>query len=322
MKTMIEFRDTEENLLNEEQVKYLEEKLIMINQGKKYGQIVFLAGGAGSGKGFAAKNFMESDKFKIRDVDEWKKIFLKIAKETDKYPELKGLDLRNPDDVKKLHVFVDSRDIKNKTLAMLTRDLKPDRLPNIMFDITAKNTKSITKVIPLLTAVGYDTESIHLVWVLSNYKIAVERNAGRDRVVPDDILLQTHEGAANTVYKMATKNSVPRSLLDGGIYVILNNKENTIWQVGKDGKPYVPPGKSGKEGKPIIKDFTYLNIKEPRKPIKSSKEVQAQLYMWIIQNIPKNKETSKIFSKMTTKTNKKVIGKQFGGESTKKRGRK
>ena len=48
---------------------YLEEKLIMYNQGKRYGQIVFLAGGAGSGKGFAIKNFMEGEKFKIRDVD-------------------------------------------------------------------------------------------------------------------------------------------------------------------------------------------------------------------------------------------------------------
>ena len=38
---------------------YLEEKLIMYGQGKRYGQIVFLAGGAGSGKGFAISNFME-----------------------------------------------------------------------------------------------------------------------------------------------------------------------------------------------------------------------------------------------------------------------
>ena len=48
---------------------YLEEKLIMYGQGKRYGQIVFLAGGAGSGKGFAISNFMEKEKFKIRDVD-------------------------------------------------------------------------------------------------------------------------------------------------------------------------------------------------------------------------------------------------------------
>ena len=42
---------------------YLEEKLIMYNQGKRYGQIVFLAGGAGSGKGFAISNFMEKEKY-------------------------------------------------------------------------------------------------------------------------------------------------------------------------------------------------------------------------------------------------------------------
>ena len=36
----------------------LEEKLILYNNGAKYGQVVFLAGGAGSGKGFAISNFM------------------------------------------------------------------------------------------------------------------------------------------------------------------------------------------------------------------------------------------------------------------------
>ncbi len=40
----------------------LDEKLIMLNNGRKDGQIVFLAGGAGSGKGFASKNFMEIEK--------------------------------------------------------------------------------------------------------------------------------------------------------------------------------------------------------------------------------------------------------------------
>ena len=44
---------------------YLEEKLIMYTQGKRYGQIVFLAGGAGSGKGFAIANFMEKEKYII-----------------------------------------------------------------------------------------------------------------------------------------------------------------------------------------------------------------------------------------------------------------
>ena len=62
-----------------EDIMLLTEKLIMFNQGKRYGQIVFMAGGAGSGKGFASKNFMEVDKFKVRDVDEWKKAFMAMS---------------------------------------------------------------------------------------------------------------------------------------------------------------------------------------------------------------------------------------------------
>jgi dephospho-CoA kinase len=57
-------------VINEEQ---LDEKLITYNNRKPYGQIVFLAGGAGSGKGFAGSNFLDSAGFKVRDVDEMKK---------------------------------------------------------------------------------------------------------------------------------------------------------------------------------------------------------------------------------------------------------
>ena len=56
----------------------LEEKLILYNNGAKYGQVVFLAGGAGSGKGFAISNFMQGENFKIRDVDELKIAFQKL----------------------------------------------------------------------------------------------------------------------------------------------------------------------------------------------------------------------------------------------------
>jgi hypothetical protein len=56
----------------------LEDKLILYNNGAKYGQVVFLAGGAGSGKGFAISNFMQGEDFKIRDVDELKIAFQKL----------------------------------------------------------------------------------------------------------------------------------------------------------------------------------------------------------------------------------------------------
>ena len=57
-------------ILTEEQ---LDEKLIVYNQRKPYGQVVFLAGGAGSGKGFSGSHFIDNTAFKVRDVDKMKK---------------------------------------------------------------------------------------------------------------------------------------------------------------------------------------------------------------------------------------------------------
>ena len=167
---------------------YLEEKLILYNQGKKYGQIVFLAGGAGSGKGFAISHFMEKEKFKVRDVDEWKIGYLKLAQIKREYKELRNLQLRNPKDVYKLHMFVKEKGIKDKTLELLLRDSNSSRLPNIMFDITMKDASDITDVLPQLLAAGYDPKNIHLTWVLTNYAVAIANNRMRERVVPEDII--------------------------------------------------------------------------------------------------------------------------------------
>ena len=62
-------------VLTEEQ---LNEKLVVYNNRKPYGQVVFLAGGAGSGKGFAIDNFIDSAGFRVRDVDEMKKAVGKL----------------------------------------------------------------------------------------------------------------------------------------------------------------------------------------------------------------------------------------------------
>ena len=135
-------------------------------------------------------------------------------------------------------------------------------------------------VLPSLIKAGYDTKNIHLTWVLTNYQIAIKNNKSRSRVVPEDILLATHRGAAATVYNLVTK-ALPREV-DGGIYVILNNPENTI---------YIVDPKTGKEyrdikGRPVIKDFKYLNLKEPGKPAKKEIEVKKQLLTWIKDNAP------------------------------------
>ena len=269
---------------------YLEEKLIMYGQGKRYGQIVFLAGGAGSGKGFAISNFMEKEKFKIRDVDEWKKGFLKLAQTRKQFSELKGLQLRNPKDVYKLHMFVKEKGIKDKSLDLLLRDTNSDRLPNIMFDITMKDASDIGDVLPKLIEAGYNPKNIHLTWVLTNYAVAIVNNRNRERVVPEDIMLLSHEGAAKSMYDVI-KGKLPRGL-NGAVRVILNNRENTI--------PYVDPETKKpmktEQGDIIVKDFTYLTFKKEGKSMGPESGIKKQLLGWIASNVPKTKLTKDMVS--------------------------
>jgi len=264
---------------------YLEEKLIMYNQGKRYGQIVFLAGGAGSGKGFSVEGFMEKEKFKVRDVDEWKKAFMKMSDLQGKYPEIQGLNLKKPRDVAKIHAFVKKMDIKDKTLDIMLADANSRHLPNIMFDITMKDTSNIDAVMPKLIKAGYDAKNVHLTWVLTNYAVAIVNNRNRTRVVPEDIMLHSHEGAATSMYDVI-KGKLPRGL-NGGVRVILNNRENTIpWLDPDTGKKMLT-----KQGNIKVKDFTYLTFKKEGKSIGPEMDVKRQLLGWIAANVPQTKLT-------------------------------
>lgn len=309
----------------QEEARFLEEKLLMLNNGQRYGQICFLAGGAGSGKGFASLKFMQSELYKVRDVDEWKKAFMKIADLVDNperlaklkkagskidpeiYKEIRGLNLKNPDHVKKLHAFIERMGIKDNTMKHLLKDMgNKETLPNIMFDITAKDIKSVQKVMPGLLRAGYNPANIHMVWILTDYSIAIKNNAGRARVVPGEIMFQTHDGAANTMFNII-RNKGTKLAVNGSIHVILNNRKNTImWQPGdtaKGGqrltKKSVDNRTTGKyqhdtrdDGSKkvlgVIKDFTYLTVKERGKPNKTNKEIMQQLAQWIVNNIPIN----------------------------------
>lgn len=286
----------------------LVEKQILYNNGKKYGQIVFLAGGAGSGKGFAIQHFMQGSDFKIRDVDELKIAFQKLDalgkfttqdlldkygdKISDKDKELirrelidanvkmGELNLKTPTHVYILHILVRATGAKDKTLDLLLAGAEKGQLPNLIFDSTFKEVEDMTNVLPKLFASGYEPKDIHVSWVLTNYQIAITNNKKRARVVPEDILLATHAGAAQTVYSLVTKAMPPE--VQGGVYVILNNPENTIFIVDpKTNKAY-----KDKKGNPVIKDFKYLTLKEPGKPAKTELDVKKQLLTWIRDNVP------------------------------------
>lgn len=275
---------------------FLTEKQIILNKGAKYGQVVFLAGGAGSGKGFAINHFIEGSKFKVRDVDEWKKAFLKIAVLKNKYPEIRRLDLRKPKDVFKLHMFVKEKGIKDTTLELMLGQAKIGKLPNIIFDVTMKDKKDITEVLPALMAIGYNPRDIHLVWVLTDYYIAVQQNKDpkRGRIVPDDILLKTHEGAASTMWKFIKKGTP--ATLDGSVHVILGGAKHTVFWKDEDGNKLDGSLKS-KYGtdRVVIKDFKYMTLKMPGKNMTAETAIQRELLTWIRENTPKTLKNKGMF---------------------------
>jgi hypothetical protein len=294
-------------VINEEQ---LDEKLITYNNRKPYGQIVFLAGGAGSGKGFAGSNFLDSAGFKVRDVDEMKKqlqVMNRLGKLTvtdilKKYGKkikpkdmeivqkvfntelprggkqtIRNLNLKNADHVATLHFLVKAMGIKDKTLEnMLAASNNPETLPNIMFDITAKDLSDITDVLPLLKNAGYESKNVHLTWVLTNYVTAMENNKNRERMVPEDILLKTHEGASNTVWGLITR-ALPKGM-NGRVDVILNNPQHTVFYTDVDGKTI----------KGAVKGFLSLPVKKAGGGILPEKVWKNKLFDWVKSNAPES----------------------------------
>lgn len=288
----------------------INEKQILYNGGKNYGQIVFLAGGAASGKGFAIANFMQGSQFKVRDVDELKIAFQKLDELNkftltdllDKYKKninqsdmnliqktvidrgysLKDLNLKTPEHVYALHVLIRATGAKDKTLDLLLDGAKLGTLPNIVIDSTFADLNDMKIYIPKFLAAGYKAKDIHVTWVLTNYEIAIKNNKKRDRVVPEDVVLKTHKGAANTVFTLI-RTGFPKEI-DGGIYVILNNPENTMFIVDpKTGEHY-----KDIKGRKVVGNFMYLTIKKPGKSITTDSEIKKQLYSWIQDNVPSN----------------------------------
>ncbi len=296
----------EYDIVSEEQ-EQLDEKLITFSNRAPYGQVVFIAGGAGSGKGFAIENFIDSAGYKVRDVDEMKKQIqklnaigkLSIQQIIDKFGrniapkdmdiikqiqddgyDLKSMNLKNPNHVYALHILVDSMGIKDKTLEnMLAAKSNPETLPNIIFDITAKKITSITEVLPMLHSVGYKPNNIHLVWILTDYDIAIKQNAERSRVVPADIMLDTHIGAGNTVWGMVT-SALPKGM-NGRVDVILNNQQNTVFFIQR-----TTDKKTGQK-KAVVSGFLALPVKKQGGPILPEKLWKDTLYNWIKDNGPK-----------------------------------
>jgi predicted kinase len=196
----------------------------------KFGNVVILAGGAGSGKGFIKDKLIGLEGFNF-DVDELKSLAMRAPKLVQRIKDEFGvnpaeLNLKNPNDVATLHGIVGDAlkldDKKKQNLFSSILTAHPDRKPNIIFDVTLKDLRKLQNVTRQVKDLGYDNEKIHIVWVINDIEIAKQQNAKRSRQVPVEILVNTHRGASMTMNDIVNMGNDLKQYMDGDIIFAFN----------------------------------------------------------------------------------------------------
>jgi hypothetical protein len=263
------------------------EKLITFG-GKAYpnfGNVVIMAGGAGSGKGFVLDNLVGLEG-KVMDVDALKTAAAKsplirkrVKAETGLDIEEIAADLKNPENVGKLHDIIanvlqlDTR--KQKVLMRGILGAAPDRKPNLIFDTTLKDLQKLGNLSRMLTNVGYEKRNIHIVWVVNDIEVAKAQNLTRDRTVPAEILVNTHRGASQTMADIVNMGTTLKRYMDGDIVFAFN-------KIGVDSELKV----SGLDGS-FLKDAKYFYAKKAGKPATPVGKMQKDIVAKISRYVPK-----------------------------------
>ena len=247
------------------------EKLITFDKKvyPKYNNVVVMCGGGGSGKGFVVSNVLGIDA-KVLNVDDIKETLLKFKddnplsikykKEYGKY--LSQVDLRNGDECKDLHKFVEANALAKKQYNKLFRSEyhKKDKT-NLLFDVTLKNYPKLEDISGLCLIGGYKPENVHLVWVLNNYDTAEKQNKMRDRKVPENILKKTHTGCSDTVKKLLDKTD-SLGIVNGDVWIYFGST------LTGDAKLVNSPN-----GGKYLEDFCVVKVKEAGKELEDYDEI-------------------------------------------------
>lgn len=166
---------------------------------KQFNQCIILGGGPGIGKGFIRANYLDVD-YKIFNVDTLKKLYVKMV--DNGIIDDKKYNFKNKSDVGELHKKISDLGWKFKDREkMLNKDnvTNKDRLPNICFDITAKDPKAFEEIFDLVDGLGYE---ITFVWVVGNLDVAIANNEKRSRSVDSDLLRSIHAEVNDFIPKL------------------------------------------------------------------------------------------------------------------------
>jgi hypothetical protein len=261
----------------------------------KAGNIVILAGGAGSGKGFIRSKLLGIEG-KVLDVDAIKSLVLAAPKIKEKAKkefgvDLDKMDLRTPEHVSAMHnIVANTLNIPRKLNAAFFASVlaaNPQSKPNIIFDVTLRDIGKFDSIVSQAKMLGYDAKNIHIVWVVNDVEVAREQNQKRDRVVSADVLTMTHVGSAMTMKTILEMSSGLRSLMDGDI-VLAFNKIDVDSEVVRSGR-----------GGMHVKDANYIFIKRQGKAPLSPTDLGVAVLRKIAEYTPKSESWHDLLDNMS-----------------------
>lgn len=268
----------------------LSEKLITFSGQAypKFGNIVIMAGGAGSGKGFIKDKLIGLEGYSF-DVDALKALASKTPAIVKKVKDEMGVDLKdlasnlkNPENVAKLHEIIGSYlgldTARQKALYTSILTAAPDRKPNIIFDVTLKDLQKLETLTRQVAGLGYDKKNVHIVWVINDIEVAKVLNAKRDRIVPVEILINTHRGASQTMLDIVNMGDRLKKYMDGDIVFAFNKLDIDSELIKSD------------SGGKYIKTANYFYIKRSGKPVMDAATISRDVRAKISQYVPKNAE--------------------------------
>ena len=147
----------------------------------------FLAGGPGSGKSFVVRATTGGTGLQIINSDDAFERYLKNA----------GLSQKMPETEK------EPRDVERKRAKRVTKARQEGYLEGrlgLIIDGTGKDYEKIAKQSNELKQLGYDT---HMIFVNTSLDVALERNAKRDRSVPESIAVKSWKSVQSNIGKFS-----------------------------------------------------------------------------------------------------------------------
>lgn len=291
----------------ESEYQELSEKLITLagQAYPKFGQVVIMAGGAGSGKGFVRDKLLGVEGM-VFDVDALKTLAAKApliqkkAKEVYKMDiQALAADMKNPDNVSAIHSligeFMHLDDRKSAAAYKSIMTAPANRKPNLIFDVTLSSMGKLKDICHPAQQMGYDPKNIHIIWVINDIEVAKVQNMQRDRVVPAEILISTHRGASESMKSILSSVAVTQKFMNGDIVLAFNqlkvDSEFVASKNGSDGnhagfsKPF---GGSKVKTAGYIKAANYFYVKKSGHPMTGLEDINKDLRLKIASYVPKN----------------------------------